>query len=136
MRREIVKANWNSATADWHWQITEPVQPERNAVLARAQPSSLTDLDVQLVHATGAAQALMSSARMYAGPVDVPEATASRPFGMRHGSASSQTGSDSATHEGHGHYARTEPRYLSRRTLALACSYMEDNLGENLRSCQ
>jgi AraC family transcriptional regulator len=35
------------------------------------------------------------------------------------------------TPEGHGQYTRTTRRGLSRRTLALACSYMEDNLGKN-----
>ena len=50
---------------------------------------------------------------------------------LRHGSASSQTGSDSDTPENHGHFTRTARRGLSRRTLALACSYMEDNLGNN-----
>jgi AraC family transcriptional regulator len=76
--------------------------------------------------------------RVHKGPVDVPEATGSRSFGrtsvlaqerLRHVSAPSKTESDSDTPEGHGHYTWTARRGLSRRNLARACSYMEDNLG-------
>ena len=134
-----MKANWKSVTPDGQWRINLPVQPEMNAVLAHARSNSLIDLGAQILHANRAAQAT-SSARKDTGPVDVPEATGSRSFGLpsasaqewlRHGSASSQTGSDSDTLEGHGHYTWTARRGLSRRTLALACSYMEDNLGKN-----
>ena len=50
---------------------------------------------------------------------------------LRHGSASSQTGSHSDTPKGHGDYTWTARRGLTRRNLARACSYMEDNLGTN-----
>ena len=79
-------------------------------------------------------------ARVHKGPVDVSEATGSRSFGLpstsaqerlRHGFASSQTGSDSVTLEGHGRCTWTARRGLTRRNLARACSYIENNLGTN-----
>jgi transcriptional regulator GlxA family with amidase domain len=78
--------------------------------------------------------------RVDKGPVLVPKAMGSRSFGQpsasakewpRHVSASSQTGSASDTPEGHGHYTWTATRGLTRRNLARACSYVEDNLGRN-----
>lgn len=78
--------------------------------------------------------------RVHKGPVDVPEATGSRSFGLtsvlaqerlRHVSAPSKTGSNSDTPEGLGHYTWTARQGLTRRNLARACSYMEENLGRN-----
>ena len=52
---------------------------------------------------------------------------------MRKGEAagSSPTSTPADTPEAHGHHEWAARRGLSRRVLSLACSFMEENLGEN-----
>lgn len=105
--------------------------------LRKAPLKTPTDLGAQLLHANGAAQATTVSAPKRAAPGAAPRAMAARSFGSPSAGSQELAGHSSwagfvpDTPEGHGHFAWTARRGLSRRTLALARSYMEDNLGEN-----
>jgi len=139
-RRENMEANLKSVTPDGHWRTHDPVEPKMDAVVAHARRNSFADLGAQLLHANGTTQATTVSAPKHAALGAARRAMAARSFGSPsaasqelagHDSASSRAGFVPNTAEGHSHFAWTARRGLSRRTLALACSYMEDNLGEN-----
>lgn len=135
-----MKATLQSVTPDERWRTHDSVESKMNGIVAHARRNSFTDLGAQLLHANGAAQATRVSAPKYAARGAAPRAMAARSFGSPHAASQELAGHDSAsaragfvsdTPEGHDHFAWTVRRGLSRRTLALARSYMEDNLGEN-----
>ncbi len=106
-----MKANWKPAIAENSRQVEIPIPPNMS-------PSH---------HGT-------SAVRTFGSPVADSHGQAGSSPGIRKVhllTVARRDGTDANTPLAHGHRTRTTRRGLSRRVLALACHYMEDNLGEN-----
>jgi AraC family transcriptional regulator len=100
--------------------------------IAQSPERPRADREHSKVHFLTAQELLAPSPAADAVSVYVEESPAPGPnLGTVVVAGSLRAGTPADTQQAHGHSACTARRGLSRRLLGLACSYMEDNLGEN-----
>jgi len=140
-----MKANWKPAITENYRQVEIPIPPNMSpshhgTSAVRTFGSPVADSHGQAGSSPGIRKAHLLTARELLAP-----SPAADTMSMYFEKASSpgpyvratiavvarRDGTDANAPETHGHRTWTTRRGLSRRVLALACHYMEDNLGEN-----
>jgi AraC family transcriptional regulator len=140
-----MKANWKPAIAENYRQAESPIPPNMSPSPHGISPvrtfgSPFADSRGQAGSSPGIRKVHLLTARELLAPP--PAADAVSNFVEEAPSpgpdvratiavVAKRDGTDANAPVTHGHRTWTTRRGLSRRVLALACSYMEDNLGEN-----
>jgi AraC family transcriptional regulator len=140
-----MKANWKPAIAENYRQAESPIPPNMSPSphgisAVRTFGSPFADSRRQAGSSPGTRIVQLLTARELLEPrpaadavsIYVEDAPSPGPdVRATIAVAARRDGTDANASETHGHRTWTTRRGLSQRVLALACTYMEDNLGEN-----